>query len=387
MEIIFGILVGLLALTFLVALHELGHAYAAIKNGVVVEEYGIGFPPAAYKFEKKTDWILPKGTVISINWLPLGGFVKLQGEHDSDSGEGDYGAASFWGKTQILLAGVAMNWAISAVIFTVLAWVGMPQLVANQFRLASDSRVEGGEVLVVGFSDDSAAQKAGIEEYDQIAKVDGVEIVDWDDVSDALDGKIGQNVEVVVIRNGEEISKKVTVGEKDGRGILGVGLAENGREIYATWSAPIVGVGTTAQLTLETFKGVGEMAGDFFGGLAQKFSFDEQSRNEANVKIEKASEGVAGPISIMGVLFPNAVSRGVKTILLLIAVISLSLACMNVLPIPALDGGRWLSTFIFRIILKKPLSAETEEKINTAGFLAIMALSLLVIVADVFKVF
>ena len=104
MNLIFGIIIGLAILTILVGLHELGHAMAAKKNGVKLKEYGLGFPPNIFKFNTKTDRILPKGTPVAINWIPLGGYVKLQGENDSDSGEGDYGAVSFLGKTQILLA-------------------------------------------------------------------------------------------------------------------------------------------------------------------------------------------------------------------------------------------------------------------------------------------
>ena len=89
---------------------------------------------------------------------------------------------------------------------------------------------------------------------------------------------------------------------------------------------------------------------------------------------------------IIGQIFPQATQSGLDTILLLMAIISLSLACMNVLPIPALDGGRWLQTFIFRKLLKKPLTVEIEEKINGYGFLFLMGLSLLIIVLDIIKI-
>src|SRR5665648_1277834 len=94
----------LLILVFLVVVHELGHAIVALRNGVVVEEFGIGFPPRAWG--KK----LKNGMLFSLNYLPLGGFVKLQGENDAAAKKGDYGAASFWVKTKILFAGVFINW-------------------------------------------------------------------------------------------------------------------------------------------------------------------------------------------------------------------------------------------------------------------------------------
>ena len=143
-NLIFGIVIGLVSLTFLVALHELGHALAAKKNGVKLKEYAVGFPPRLKSFKAKTNKILPKGTKISIGSIPLGGFVQLKGEHDSDSKKGDYGAASFWAKTQILFAGVVMNWLIAIVIFTILALFGMPKLIPNQFYLASDAKISGG---------------------------------------------------------------------------------------------------------------------------------------------------------------------------------------------------------------------------------------------------
>src|ERR1035437_1069413 len=107
MELIFGVALGLAVLVFLVVVHELGHAIIARRNGVAVEEFGIGFPPLAWSRKLKN------GVLFSLNWLPLGGFVKLQGEHDAARGKGDYGSASFWQKTKILLAGVLTNWLVA----------------------------------------------------------------------------------------------------------------------------------------------------------------------------------------------------------------------------------------------------------------------------------
>jgi len=386
-NLIFGIIIGLISLTFLVALHELGHALAAKKNGVKLKEYAIGFPPRIRSFKAKTDKILPKGTKISIGAIPLGGFVRLQGEHDSDSKKGDYGAASFWGKTQILFAGVAMNWLVAFVIFTVLAISGMPKLLPNQFYLSSDAKISGGGVQVSVISKDSPAEKAGLNKNDTLLEFNGQKVENSTKIRQDLKNNAGKTVSLKISRNGKEISKSVKLNEKGNNGFLGAVLSDGMQKIHSTWSAPIVGLGTTAQFTGETFKGVGELFVNFFGGIFEKVIPNSDSQKNANTQLSKAGESVSGPVMVIGGIFPNIVSMGMDMILMLTAIISISLACMNILPIPALDGGRWFMTFIFRVLLKKPLPKETEENINGWSFLALMGLSVLIIVLDFTKIF
>lgn len=386
-NLIFGIIIGLISLTFLVALHELGHALAAKKNGVKLKEYAIGFPPRIRSFKAKTDKILPKGTKISIGAIPLGGFVRLQGEHDSDSKKGDYGAASFWGKTQILFAGVAMNWLVAFVIFTILAIFGMPKLLPNQFYLSSDVKLSGGGVQVSVISKNSPAEKAGLNKNDTLLEFNGQKVENSTKIRQDLKNNAGKTVSLKISRNGKEISKSVKLNEKGNNGFLGAVLSDGMQKIHSTWSAPIVGLGTTAQFTGETFKGVGELFVNFFGGIFEKVIPNSDSQKNANTQLSKAGESVSGPVMVIGGIFPNIVSMGMDMILMLTAIISISLACMNVLPIPALDGGRWFMTFIFRVLLKKPLPKETEENINGWSFLALMGLSVLIIVLDFTKIF
>jgi putative membrane-associated zinc metalloprotease len=386
-NLIFGIIIGLISLTFLVALHELGHALAAKKNGVKLKEYAIGFPPRIKSFKAKTDKILPKGTKISIGAIPLGGFVRLQGEHDSDSKKGDYGAASFWGKTQILFAGVAMNWLVAFVIFTVLAISGMPKLLPNQFYLSSDAKISGGGVQVSAISKNSPAEKAGLNKNDTLLEFNGQKVENSTKIRQDLKNNAGKTVSLKISRNGKEISKSVKLNEKGNNGFLGAVLSDGMQKIHSTWSAPIVGLGTTVQFTGETFKGVGELFVNFFGGIFEKVIPNSDSQKNANTQLSKAGESVSGPVMVIGGIFPNIVSMGMDMILMLTAIISISLACMNVLPIPALDGGRWFMTFIFRVLLKKPLPKETEENINGWSFLALMGLSVLIIVLDFTKIF
>lgn len=386
-NLIFGIIIGLISLTFLVALHELGHALAAKKNGVKLKEYAIGFPPRIRSFKAKTDKILPKGTKISIGAIPLGGFVRLQGEHDSDSKKGDYGAASFWGKTQILFAGVAMNWLVAFVVFTILAIFGMPKLLPNQFYLSSDVKLSGGGVQVSAISKDSPAEKAGLNKNDTLLEFNGQKVENSTKIRQDLKNNAGKTVSLKISRNGKEISKSVKLNEKGNNGFLGAVLSDGMQKIHSTWSAPIVGLGTTVQFTGETFKGVGELFVNFFGGIFEKVIPNSDSQKNANTQLSKAGESVSGPVMVIGGIFPNIVSMGMDMILMLTAIISISLACMNVLPIPALDGGRWFMTFIFRALLKKPLPKETEENINGWSFLALMGLSVLIIVLDFTKIF
>lgn len=386
-NLIFGIIIGLISLTFLVALHELGHALAAKKNGVKLKEYAIGFPPRIKSFKAKTDKILPKGTKISIGAIPLGGFVRLQGEHDSDSKKGDYGVASFWGKTQILFAGVAMNWLVAFVLFTVLAISGMPKLLPNQFYLSSDAKISGGGVQVSAISKDSPAEKAGLNKNDTLLEFNGQKVENSTKIRQDLKNNAGKTVSLKISRNGKEISKSVKLNEKGNNGFLGAVLSDGMQKIHSTWSAPIVGLGTTVQFTGETFKGVGELFINFFGGIFEKVIPNSDSQKNANTQLSKVGESVSGPVMVIGGIFPNIVSMGLDMILMLTAIISISLACMNVLPIPALDGGRWFMTFIFRALLKKPLSKELEENINGWSFIILMGLSVLVIILDFGKIF
>jgi regulator of sigma E protease len=378
---VWGIIVGILILTLLVVVHELGHYIAARRSGVVVEEFGIGLPPRAWG--KK----LKNGVLLSINWLPIGGFCKMQGESDAANKKGDYGKATYWQKTKILFAGVAMNWLATIVIFTILAWVGMPQMIKDQFTVPADSYRSASEVVVGTVVEGLPADKAGLKPGDEIVKVDGTLITDAALIPEISRVDKGKRVKIEYRRDGQT---KTTTAElrgsnDDGKGYLGMSSGQS-TYVRSTWSAPIVGVATTLQLTGETFRGVGVLAGNFFGGLAKQLSFDASVRESGRENVSAAGEGVTGPVGIVGVLFPQATQSGGVTLLMLAGIISLSLAVMNVLPIPALDGGRWLLMTIYKLRRKK-LTAKTEEKFVTAGFLALFALIILITIVDVVRLF
>ena len=384
MNLVWGIVIGIIALTILVVLHELGHALVARRNGVRVEEFGIGFPPAAYKKKVKKSF-LGKNVAYSVNWLPLGGFVKLQGEHDDDKKPGDYGAATFWQKTKILLAGVAMNWLTAAVLLTLLAWFGLPQLVPHQFTVAGDTRVIYNPVVLASIEKDLPAESAGLKSGDAIISVNGKKVEASAQLSEAAAAHKGEMVRVTYKRDGAERVAHVALRSTndDKRGYLGAGLSQE-RFTRSTWSAPIVGIGVTAQLTGITLQGLGQVIGDGVSGLVMKLMPNDSAQKQANQKLSSASQSVGGPLSIFGILFPAAERAGMRYVVMMTALISLTLAVMNILPIPALDGGRWFATAVFRL-LKKPLTKEREEKIHGTGFLVLLLLVVLVTVSDVAK--
>lgn len=383
MEILFGVVIGLIILIILVAVHELGHAVAAMRSGVVVEEFGIGFPPRAWA--KK----LKNGVLFTMNWLPLGGFVRMQGEHDSADKKGDYGAASYWQKTQILLAGVVVNWLVAALLLTVMAWVGLPKILPNQFFVQQDTTIVQSPVEIVEVVGGSPAEKSGLERGDKVLFLAGEEITSADQLARRSQELQGEDVQLFYERGSNQYMIDVQLNTEDEArqdGYLGARLGQRHELIKAGWSAPVTGVVTTAQFSWATLVGIKDLAVNTTQGLAQRLSLDEDTREQGRRELGSAAENVAGPIGILGVIFPAAAQGGLTTLLFLTAIISLTLAVMNILPIPALDGGRWMTMTVFRL-LRKELTKEREEKIQTIGFLSLIGLIIVITIADVGKLF
>lgn len=366
------LILGLILFVGLVVVHELGHLIAARKSGVIVEEFGIGFPPRAWS--KK----LKDGMLFTLNVLPLGGFVKLKGEHDSATAEGSYGSVPLKNKVAIMMAGVGMNLIVAFLLFTFLALVGMPKLIDNQFTVASDTKISDNRVIVGRVSDDSPAQKAGLQQRDQIISIESegkkypVSAAEQlPSITAELEGK---TVNLNINRGGEAKQVEVTLlGQKEveaslktteTKGYLGVSPAEYTIR-RSTWSAPIVAAGIIKQFTTETLKGIGNALFNLVKGNGGE-----------------ASKQVSGPVGIFVILKDGSL-LGYRFVLMIIAIISLTLAIMNILPIPALDGGRLFVTILYHKILRRPLSQQTEERIHGTGFVILMLLFILITVVDV----
>lgn len=404
MSVVIGIIIGILMLMFLVTAHEFGHFIAARRNGVEVEEFGICFPPRAVAWRKvngkwrrlkKKEWKKPpgKGTIISLNWLPIGGFCQMKGESDADTEAGSFGASSFWQKTKILFGGVAMNWLVAFVLLTILAWVGMPHFLDGQFMMPNDTRVLVENPVAIGeVLDDSPASKAGLKSGDIIKRVrvvddnsERAEIITTQDLLDFNERHAGDVIYLTLDRKGDEMTAEVKLNDKDADYRLGASIS--GSVYYmSSWSAPIVGLVTTAQITGETFKGVGALLYNLVSGVIQQINPNQAVRESGAAAIKSAGDSVSGPVGIIGVLFPAFAASGLNNLTFLVALISISLACMNVLPIPALDGGRWLLIAIYRL-RKKKLTKETEEKIVGRAFMVILILAAIVTVIDIMRLF
>lgn len=373
---LFLIILGLILFVCLVIVHECGHFIAARRNGIEVEEFGIGFPPRAKIITKKA------GTIFSLNWLPLGGFVKLKGEHDADTEPGSFGAASLGAKVKVMVAGVGMNLIMAFGILTILALIGMPKIIDNQFTVVSDSTVTKQQVLAGYVEPDSPAAHAGLQTRDELLAM-GLpsqakeSINSQEQLPEVTKQFAGQTVEIEIRQGKQTIQKTVTLrstqeveaskNTDNPKGYLGISPTEYSLT-RSTWSAPIVALGLIKQLTIATLQGLGSaLAGLFTGNAAQ------------------ASSQVSGPVGVF-VLIKEGSLLGIQFILLIIAVISLTLAIMNILPIPALDGGRLFIMLFFRAI-RVPLTPKKEETINGAGFVLLMALFVVITFVDVKRFF
>jgi len=378
------LILGLLLFIGLVVVHEFGHFIFARRNGVIAEEFGIGFPPKAWSKKVKSK----KGDFIfSLNWLPLGGFVRLKGEHDSDTEKGTFGAATTWAKTKIMAAGIGMNLLAALVLFLIVGWIGMPQIIDNQYYVASDSKLidqaKDKDVVKIGSVERAPASTAGIKKDDRILTIAGTKITGAEQMATVTKANAGKSVAVVIERDGKQLTKQLKL--NDGSPYLGVRQysAQTGFDIRrSTWSAPIVAVRVTGQFTVATFKGLGTALKGVGSIIAGAFTGNSQARTAGQTA---ASSQVSGPVGIFAVLYAGA-SQGIGFILFVIGIISLSLAIMNVLPIPALDGGKLFITYISHIFGKQ-VSEGFENYAYGISFMVLIGLMVLITFVDVKRFF
>lgn len=364
---ILAILLVVLIFGLLVFVHELGHFVAAKRSGVEVEEFGFGFPPRA--IGKKVG-----KTIYSINWLPLGGFVRMKGEDGADVSKGSFGAAPFRKKFKILTAGVLMNALMAWVILLILCYFGMPAGIARGLSDSSVARESAARVLVLGVSAQSPAAKAGIKVGESIVSINGQMLANEQDLIAATKLLAGSKV-TMVVKNEAGVTRVVDVQLRDAEvgknsGYLGVSPFETHNLSYGRRS-PLVATQMTWNLLWGTLKG-------FAMGIAGLLHIGGKATGEA-------AATVTGPVGIV-VLLNNVLRLGWSYVLFFVASISASLAVINILPIPALDGGRTFLLLTQRLS-GKTITPEREALVHTIGFVVLIGLMIIITVLDVQRIF
>jgi regulator of sigma E protease len=391
------LVVGVLLFISLIVVHEFGHFIMARRNGVEVEEFAIFVPPRLYKRVTRDGWLF------SINLIPLGGYVKLKGEHDSDTEKGSFGAASVWVKSKIMVAGVAMNLITALVLFTIIALIGMPKLVDNQFTVKSDTKTVAQHTLVGGILAGSPAAKAGLRSQDELTNIIPVQqksvaasknagnVTDATTLRNITKKFAGKTVAVYFMRGGQQRQVQLTLlsaavvqaSQKTDNPKGYLGIEPNDFTLRrSTWSAPVLAVGLSAQLTVLTFQGFGHALGGLGSLIAGFFTHNTVARQHGQTS---ATAQVGGPVAIYFILKGGSL-LGYQFMLFIIAYISLVLALTNFLPIPALDGGRLWLMLVSRS-LKRPLSAKLEERIVASGMVVLLSLMVLITIVDVKRFF
>jgi regulator of sigma E protease len=366
------LLIFLVILSILVLIHEAGHYFAARIFGVKADEFGYGLPPRAIGFVKvdgkwkrvgRKDKKEYKNTIWSLNWLPIGGFVRIKGEqgeqeHDKDS----FHVKPIWQRVIILAAGVGMNWLLAAVLLSIALMVGAPTALDS---LPAGATVTDRAVTVLNTLPDSPAAKAGILPGDVIVRIGPDDAQTLERTRQLILDQGTRKFTLQITREGKEQFINVTPVYLEGakRTGIGVGLLDTGIVRYPFWSA----IGGGIQLT---------------GGYTKTvvLTFVDLFRDLIRGSGETASQ-VTGPVGI-AVTTGQIARQGFIALLNFTAILSINLAVVNFLPIPALDGGRALF-LIVEGIRKKAINRQTEAVIHNVSFLILLGLILLVTIRDI----
>jgi regulator of sigma E protease len=376
----FTLLSFALILGFLIFVHEMGHFLVARMMGVKAEEFGFGFPPriigVVYN-EKHKKWEIVRGsknlkrknTIYSINWIPLGGFVKILGEDGLKKGKEkdpqNFVNKAIWKKIFILAAGVMMNFLAAALILSVVFKMGSPEAVEENFPVSENSRVH-----IVAVAPGSPAESMGIEIGDEVVKIisgNDVKIIQkTEDVVSFLKDRGGEEI-IMKIKRGDDVYRLRGIPRENAppeEGALGIALTRTEIVSYPLLDSIKMGFLATWEMTKAIVQALGGMLHDL-------------------ISSGKVKGDVSGPVGI--VVFANqAAEMGFVYLLQFAAILSINLAIINILPIPALDGGRILFLLIEKL-KGSPLPPNFEQKVHFTGFYLLILLMIFVTVRDVFK--
>lgn len=352
----------IVAISILILAHEWGHFFVSRKLGVGVEEFGFGFPPRLISRMRN-------GMRYSINLLPFGGFVKIFGER----GEGEQDPRSFasrpaWHRIAILGAGVGMNLVLAWAMFSAGAAIGVPQAIDPD---TSPDGTVGVPVSIIGVMPNSPAEHAGLKIGDQIHEIRTPElslrIESEDDVRNFVDAYRGEEI-VLVIKRGSNIQEVKTMPRKDapdGEGALGIAMARL-KIVRSPWYlVPIEGLHTLARSIIAILGGFAFIVKELVLGHTQ-------------------SVPVSGPVGIYRYASETQ-QFGFAYFLQFVGILSVNLAILNALPIPALDGGRILFVILEKIRRRK-VNPKLENTIHGVGFAVLVLLMVVVTYRDIMHV-
>ncbi|PIR48732.1 hypothetical protein COU80_03480 [Candidatus Peregrinibacteria bacterium CG10_big_fil_rev_8_21_14_0_10_55_24] len=371
MTVLLSALAFLFLLTLLILIHELGHFTAARLAGVKVEEFGIGLPPKAKSLFR---W---RETVFTLNWVPFGGFVRLQGENALSQRErksrGSFGSVSLGWQIVVLVAGVTMNLLLAVVLltfgFSVGQWIPSFTTIASMEQAVQEGIIDADfGVYIFKVEQGGSAQTAGVPAKSVLFAIDGTALTRAEDVALLQEGK--RRV-TYTVRTGDDLANEASyVVDLSSEGKSGVEISTFPLRV----SAPRHGVILAFNLALreawvvsaETIAGIGKL----FASLVQTGT---------------VPEGIAGFVGIAQ-LTHASVQAGLMAYLRLVALLSLSLAVLNILPFPALDGGRLLFV-LAELVGRRPVNRRFELITNTAGFAFLILMLLLITFNDVLRLF
>ena len=353
----------LLVLSVLVIFHECGHFLAARLFKLKVDEFGFGFPPRL--FGKKYG-----ETLYSVNAIPLGGFVRIKGvagddpdmQRDKDD-RSSFSSRSPLVKIVVLTAGIMMNLLLSVLLFSGVFMLGVPTTIdqVTEGAVVSDQRL-----VVTNVGESTPAQAAGVMAGDVVLSVDGAVDPTAAELQEQLGKITDAEVELEIKRGDENIKLSVTPGPIQygdaGYIGIGVGIEDVVTARYGLVSSVAQAVKTTLVITKQIFVALVNLFLDLF------------------LKA-KVSDDVSGPIGI-AVLTGQVASLGATSLLQFMAVLSINLALFNLLPIPALDGGRLLSVLI-ELVRGKPVNEKVESLVHSIGFGLLLLMVVFVTFRDI----
>ncbi len=373
-----SIIFFILVLAVLVISHEFGHFIAAKKTGMKVHEFGFGFPPRLFGLQFKKDnkkhWRIVKGnrdlnetdeeygTVYSLNWLPLGGFVKIKGENgDEQNDPQSFAAKKPWQKSVVLAAGVVMNVVLAMVLLISGYMIGLPQTLDN---MSDVSKIADRRVEVMQVVPGKPAEAAGIKAGDAILQVGTLANPRLKELQDYIDLHKNEVLLVKVQRDKEIFDKQIkpAIYSDTGRGGLGIAIAELGTVKYPFFIAIWEGIKATGWYLKEILIAFYLLIKGAFAGHG-------------------VGDAVSGPVGV-AVMTGRVARMGLVYLIQFMAMLSLNLAVFNILPIPALDGGRLLFVAISKL-RRKDVSQKLEGIFHTVGFALLMLLVVVVTVRDI----